>query len=279
MTQATIQPREVQNMGDPSSEALPAWSQLLRQEDERWQWYGQQLVHRDRRAMEIPRRPTSRLQQWVVEHVYAAQKQSRQVQVCLDRLFQELGSTQWGLNLGAGDTDYHDRVINLDIQDASSIDILNLGTELPFADDSLDLVISQEALEHIEEPFHTIAEVHRVLRPGGRFYCQVPFIIGFHPGPSDFWRFSRQALEHLFENEQWKIEELELALGHGSGFYRILVEFLAVNASIVSQRLYRPVKGLSALLCWPLQWLDVLTPRSAEKDRIPGGYFCVATKR
>jgi SAM-dependent methyltransferase len=277
MTQATIHPREVQNMGDPS--ALPAWSPLLRQDDARWQWQGQQLVHRDRRAMEIPRRSTSQLQQWVVEHVYAAQKHSQQVQVCLDRLFHELGPTQWGLNLGAGDTDYHDQVINLDIQDASSIDILNLGTELPFSDDSLDLVISQEALEHIEEPFHTIAEVHRVLRPGGKFYCQVPFLIGFHPGPSDFWRFSRQALEHLFENEQWEIEELELALGHGSGFYRILVEFLAVNASIVSQRLYKPVKGLSAILCWPLQWLDVLTPLSAEKDRIPGGYFCVARKR
>ena len=83
----------------------------------------------------------------------------------------------------------------------------------------------------------------------------------------------------MFETEQWKLQKLELSLGHGSGFYRMLVEFMAVNASILSARLYRPVKGITALLAWPLQWLDKLTHLSSEKDRIPGGYFCVAEKR
>jgi SAM-dependent methyltransferase len=266
-------------MDEQSSSSLPGWSNLLLQEDPRWVWQGRQLVHRDRRDVDISSRSASRLQQFVVERVYAAQKHSRKVRTCLDRLLCELKGSMWGLNLGAGNTNCHERVINLDIQDANSIDILNIGTELPFADNSLDLVISQEVLEHIEEPLHALSEVWRVLRPGGKFYCQVPFVIGFHPGPCDYWRFSRQALELLFENEEWSIEELELSLGHGSGFYRILVEFLAVNASVLSRRFYRPVKGLAALLCMPLQWLDCLTPLSAEKDRIPGGYFCVAMKR
>lgn len=271
--------RERKTATNQASESLPNWSHLIQQGDPRWQWQGEKLIHRDRTQVEIPRRPNSKLQKLVVEYVYATQKLSRPVKACLDRLFQNLETNAWGLNLGAGDTDYHDSILNLDIQDADHIDILNLGSDLPFEDNSLDLVISQEVLEHIEDPFSTIEEVQRVLRPGGKFYCQIPFIIGFHPGPSDFWRFSRQAYEHVFQNEQWEIEELDLSLGHGSGFYRILVEFLAVNASIVSQRLYKPAKGLAALFCWPLQWLDVLTPLSAEKDRIPGGYYCVAVKR
>ncbi len=270
---------EKQALSSLTTKSLPLWRSLIREGDPRWHWDGEKLIHRDRKQIDIPRRPNSKLQKMVVEYVYATQKQSRLVRASLDRLFAELGPESWGLNLGAGDTHYHKQVLNLDIQDADHIDILNLGTELPFEDNSLDLVISQEVLEHIDDPLSTIGEVQRVLRPGGKFFCQVPFIIGFHPGPSDYWRFSRQAFEHLFENEQWQLQELELSLGHGSGFYRILVEFMAVNASIVSQRLYRPVKGLAAILAWPLQWLDLLTPLSAEKDRIPGGYFCVAVKR
>jgi hypothetical protein len=75
------------------------------------------------------------------------------------------------------------------------------------------------------------------------------------------------------------LRELELSIGHGSGFYRILVEFIAVTASAFSQRLYRPVKGLAAVVCAPFQWFDILTPHSKEKDRIPGGYYCLVVKR
>ena len=42
---------------------------------------------------------------------------------------------------------------------------------LPFADNSIDLVISLDVLEHIDSPNHAISEVVRVLRPSGRFLC------------------------------------------------------------------------------------------------------------
>ena len=264
---------------DQCSTALPDWKHLLRPDDERWVWRGQKLVHCDQFEVDIPHTSSSALQRLIVNKVYAAQKKSPQISRCLSRLFTELDAGNWGLNLGSGTTRHHPQLINLDIQDSANVDVLNLGTELPFKNDSLDLVISQEVLEHIDDPWHTISEVYRVLRPGGKFYCQVPFVIGFHPGPCDYWRFSRQALEHLFNNQHWEMETLELSLGHGSGFYRILVEFLAVTASTISQRLYRPAKGLAALACYPFQWFDYLTPFSAEKDRIPGGYLCVAVKR
>ena len=265
----------------PTEDYLPEWQHLISEDTTHWFWNGNKLIHHDRVKQEIRPRPNSMLQRFVVEQIYATQKLSSSVKKCLGRLFKELEATEggWGLNLGSGETNYHKQILNLDIQDSDHIDILNLGSELPFADNSLDLVISQEVLEHIEEPLKTIEEVHRVLRPGGKFYCQVPFIIGFHPGPCDYWRFSRQAYEQLFSNQHWLLEELGLSLGHGSGFYRILVEFMAVNASILSQRLYKPAKGAAAVLFKPIQWFDLLTPFSAEKDRIPGGYYCVSVKQ
>ena len=69
-----------------------------------------------------------------------------------------------------------------------------------------------------------------------------------------------------------------ISLGHGSGFFRIAVEFVAVTASCVSQRLYIPAKALAAMLLYPLKAFDVLTRYSAESDRIPGGYYCVVRR-
>ena len=45
---------------------------------------------------------------------------------------------------------------------------------LPFADDTFDIVITSEVLEHIQDDVAAIAEMVRVLKPGGRFAATVP---------------------------------------------------------------------------------------------------------
>jgi SAM-dependent methyltransferase len=49
---------------------------------------------------------------------------------------------------------------------------------LSFPDASLDVIISQEVLEHVPDVDPAIAESARVLRPGGRFLFTVPFHTG-----------------------------------------------------------------------------------------------------
>lgn len=48
------------------------------------------------------------------------------------------------------------------------------ATKLPFADGSFDVVITSEVLEHVQDDVAAIAEMVRVLRPGGRFAATVP---------------------------------------------------------------------------------------------------------
>lgn len=48
------------------------------------------------------------------------------------------------------------------------------ATRLPFDDDSFDVVITSEVLEHIQDDVAAIAEMTRVLRPGGVFAATVP---------------------------------------------------------------------------------------------------------
>ena len=47
-------------------------------------------------------------------------------------------------------------------------------THLPFADNSLDLVLALDLIEHVERDDMMVKEVARVLRPGGYFMATVP---------------------------------------------------------------------------------------------------------
>lgn len=47
------------------------------------------------------------------------------------------------------------------------------GEDLPFADDSMDVVVLNHIYEHVVNPEAVVADIHRVLRPGGVLYLGV----------------------------------------------------------------------------------------------------------
>lgn len=54
---------------------------------------------------------------------------------------------------------------------------IDLHGGLPFPDQSIDLAYSVEVLEHLEDQFGFLREVHRVLRPGGRIVLTTPNVL------------------------------------------------------------------------------------------------------
>lgn len=46
--------------------------------------------------------------------------------------------------------------------------------EIPFADDSVDLVLATDVIEHVDEDDIAIKEIYRIMKPGGYVLCTVP---------------------------------------------------------------------------------------------------------
>ena len=70
--------------------------------------------------------------------------------------------------------------------------------DLPFQSESFDGVIAQAVLEHVLDPARCVAEIHRVLRPGGLVYAETPFMQQVHAGRYDFTRFTHLGHRYLF---------------------------------------------------------------------------------
>jgi SAM-dependent methyltransferase len=66
---------------------------------------------------------------------------------------------------------------------AKGIDAANIDLEVstfPWADESVDVVVSNQVFEHLKNVWLPISEVARVLRPGGYFAFSVPNLASFH---------------------------------------------------------------------------------------------------
>ena len=71
------------------------------------------------------------------------------------------------------------------------ISLNSMARRIPFPDGHFDALLCTEVLEHAVAPEALIAEMHRVLRPGGSLVLTVPFAARVHHIPYDFHRFTR----------------------------------------------------------------------------------------
>lgn len=72
--------------------------------------------------------------------------------------------------------------------------------KLPFNENTFDFVISDQVIEHLQNPKKAIHESYRVLKRGGIAVHTTCFMNYIHPSPVDFWRFSPDALRYICED-------------------------------------------------------------------------------
>lgn len=97
--------------------------------------------------------------------------------------------------------EYFANVINYEIVDYDTTDIIGVGEKLPFKDNTFDAVISIAVLEHVRDPFLCAKEISRVLKPGGQLFCSVPFLQPYHGYPHHYFNTTHQGIKRLFEDD------------------------------------------------------------------------------
>jgi SAM-dependent methyltransferase len=135
------------------------------------------------------------------------------------------------------------------------------ATNLPLADDSLDLVIAFDVLEHLHDDDAAVAEVHRVLRPGGTYLVAVPAdprLWSSHDVAVDHVRrYTREGLLDLLDRGGFEVADVRswnvllrpvVAMRRRSSSGSDLEDLnpvvnLGLRAIITAER-YLPVRGL-----------------------------------
>jgi SAM-dependent methyltransferase len=91
------------------------------------------------------------------------------------------------LDIGAGTTPYREEIsknfgvghyFSLDFTPRDSLDVIADAGCLPIHDQSVDLVVCFEVLQHITDHSSALDEIKRVLRPGGFLIISFPFLYG-----------------------------------------------------------------------------------------------------
>lgn len=113
------------------------------------------------------------------------------------------------LDCGAGKRPiYYENVVNYEIVNYDTTDVLGVAEELPFKDNSFDAVLSIAVLEHVRDPFKAASEIVRVLKRGGKLFCCVPFLQPLHGYPNHYYNMTHEGLANLFR--QLKIVKQEV---------------------------------------------------------------------
>lgn len=75
---------------------------------------------------------------------------------------------------------------------------------------SYDVVICEQVLEHVVDPFRAARTLAALTRPGGHVVVSTPFLIPVHElwGMQDYWRFTPRGLRTLLEAAGLRVDDV-----------------------------------------------------------------------
>lgn len=140
------------------------------------------------------------------------------------------------LDVGCGRKPYErlfnvDEYVGLDIDSerARSVGMADFfydGKRFPFENASFDAILCNQVLEHVFNPNDFVAELSRVLRPGGAVLLTVPFVWDEHEQPFDYARYSSFGLRSVFEKAGFRIERQEKINANMSVIFQLINAYL-----------------------------------------------------
>jgi SAM-dependent methyltransferase len=179
------------------------------------------------------------------------------------------------LDVGSGIKPYYpfferhaESYVGVDLGPAA--DLQGTVESLPVDDASFDVVLCTQVLEHCADPAAAVAELRRVVRPGGRVLASTHGVQVYHPAPDDLWRWTHTGLERLFrEHADWSSVEVRPSSGTTACVGMLVAHFV----DLLFQRAH--ARALARPLVWAVNRsaaaIDARVPLLREP--IPGSIF------
>jgi SAM-dependent methyltransferase len=175
------------------------------------------------------------------------------------------------LDVGCGDKPYYpffaaraSEYVGVDAQHPAA-DLHAPVERLPVADESFDLVLCTQVLEHADDPAQVVRELRRVVKAGGRVLASTHGVQVYHPNPVDLQRWTHTGLQRLFEeNGEWS----SLDVVPSSGTTACVGMLLSLYVDLLARR--ARVGALGRVLVAGLNITAAALDRRVHRLREPG---------
>ena len=117
-----------------------------------------------------------------------------------------------------------EKYVGIDMEEGPRVDIvLDLTKRMDEIDGKLGntrfgTIFCLSVLEHCEDPFLVANNLTSLLKPEGQICLSVPFALGFHGYPSDYWRFTHEGIKKLFPKLTFDLDRAAVATTRKNDF-------------------------------------------------------------
>jgi SAM-dependent methyltransferase len=176
---------------------------------------------------------------------------------------------------GAGAPRWHG-FVTVDLEAYPGVDVAADVHALPFHDNSVAAIECDAVLEHVRNPVLALAEMVRVLRPGGYIHVVVPFNQPFHSYPSDFHRWTIRGLEELITSAQCDVVDSGIRTGPTATMLAYFCEYCRILAPA---SLGKITYAAANWVVWPLRYLDLWLNRKPKAHILANAFYVLAEKK
>jgi SAM-dependent methyltransferase len=183
------------------------------------------------------------------------------------------------LDFGCGDRPYERLVtargaayLGVDLPGIPQVDRFVDGAgRIDAPDGSVDVVLSTQVLEHVDDPSSYLREAHRVLVPYGVLILSTHGYWRYHPNPKDLWRWTGHGLRLQIEEGGFEVLTLRGVLNIGAAGLQLLQDYLI-------SRVPARVGGITAVVMQRLVGLVDQMP-SRDDDNEDAVVFVIVARR